>query len=125
MLLAIRLATLELKLATFVQAFERRYRPDQPRAPRGTSEGGRWVVDVGATHSLPAQYAHVAAAVAGFRKHGIDQIINRAISPQALLDAVKNPLRVRPRPNETTQYVGADATIVLNADGEVVTVWPQ
>jgi len=28
-----------------VSALERRYRPDQPRAPQGIPEGGQWVTD--------------------------------------------------------------------------------
>jgi hypothetical protein len=42
-----------------------------------------------------------------------------------MLDAVKNPLKVRPRSNGTIQYIGRDATVVLNPAGKVVTVWPQ
>ena len=41
--LVLRLSTLELKLEALVYALERRYRPDQPRAPRGTPIGGQWV----------------------------------------------------------------------------------
>jgi hypothetical protein len=37
----IRLATLSLKLDVLIAGLERRYRPDQPRAP--TPEGGRWI----------------------------------------------------------------------------------
>jgi len=46
-MLAIKLATLELKLHNFLAALERRYRADQPRAPKGTPEGGQWVPDGG------------------------------------------------------------------------------
>lgn len=42
---AIRFATLEIKLNLLVRALERRYRPDQPRAPKGTPEGGQWIDD--------------------------------------------------------------------------------
>ena len=35
----IRLAKLDLLLASL----ERRYRPDRPRAPKGTPEGGQWI----------------------------------------------------------------------------------
>lgn len=49
----IRLATLSLKLDVLVAALERRYRPDQPRAPRGTSEGGQWIRDFSTTVSPP------------------------------------------------------------------------
>lgn len=43
---AVRFATLEIKLSAFVVALERRYRPDQPRAPMGTSQGGQWIDDL-------------------------------------------------------------------------------
>lgn len=43
--LALQLATLELKHDAFVFALERWYRPDQPRAPRGTPIGGQWIPD--------------------------------------------------------------------------------
>lgn len=42
---AVRFATLEIKLHLLVRALERRYRPDQPRAPKGTPEGGQRVDD--------------------------------------------------------------------------------
>jgi hypothetical protein len=45
LLFLIRLTTLELKLDAFVQTLERRYRADQPRAPRGTPTGGQWIDD--------------------------------------------------------------------------------
>lgn len=41
----VQLTTLEMKFDLFLRAFERRYRPDQPRAPQGTAEGGQWVTD--------------------------------------------------------------------------------
>ncbi len=43
LLLVLQLTTLELKLDALVHALERWYRPDQPRAPRGTPIGGQWV----------------------------------------------------------------------------------
>lgn len=42
---AVRFATLEIKFNLLARALERRYRPDQPRAPQGTPEGGQWVDD--------------------------------------------------------------------------------
>jgi hypothetical protein len=47
----VKLATLELKLASVARALERNYRVDQPRAPSGTPIGGQWIderVDVAA-----------------------------------------------------------------------------
>lgn len=46
---AVRSATLEIKLDLLVRALERRYRPDQPRAPKGTPEGGQWIDASGAS----------------------------------------------------------------------------
>jgi hypothetical protein len=45
----LQVTTLELKLDAFIWALERRYRPDQPRAPKGTPEGGQWIDDVGSS----------------------------------------------------------------------------
>ena len=42
-----QLATIELKVQGIVRVLERRYRPNQPRAPAGAPEGGQWVDDTG------------------------------------------------------------------------------
>jgi hypothetical protein len=42
--LAVKLATLEMRLHTFQAALERNYRPDQPRVPAGQREGGQWTL---------------------------------------------------------------------------------
>lgn len=126
LVLAIRLASLELRVATIIHEFERRYRPDQPRAPRGTPIGGQWVFDGGRQGDrLSGAYFRVGQAINGITDHGINQIISRGISPGALLDALQNPLKIRPRPNGTTQYIGARATVVLNEAGGLVTAWPR
>lgn len=65
---AIRFATLEVKLGVLVAALERRYRPDQPRAPRGTSEGGQWIDDL--SRLLPAGQSPDRIRVAGPRCDG-------------------------------------------------------
>jgi hypothetical protein len=49
----IRLATLSLKLDVLIAGLDRRYRPDQPRAPKGTPEGGQWIDDL--ISLLPAE----------------------------------------------------------------------
>lgn len=41
----IGVATLLLKFDLLIGRLEKRYRSDQPRAPKGTPDGGRWVVD--------------------------------------------------------------------------------
>lgn len=42
LMLAIKLATLDLKLQSLEFALERHYRPDQPRVPAGHPQGGQW-----------------------------------------------------------------------------------
>ncbi|MEQ1409767.1 RHS repeat-associated core domain-containing protein, partial [Neorhizobium sp. Rsf11] len=67
----------------------------------------------------------LAQQVTGISRHGINQVINRGVGPSAILDALRNPLKIVPRSNGTTQYRGADATVVINPEGNIVTVWPQ
>lgn len=64
----IRLATLSLKLDVLLAGLERRYRPDQPRAPKGTAEGGQWIDDL--SRLLPEAPAADRIRVAGPRCDG-------------------------------------------------------
>lgn len=60
----IRLATLSLKLDVLIGGLERRYRPDQPRMPKGTPEGGQWIDAVGAPGTTRIRTALAANLVA-------------------------------------------------------------
>lgn len=62
----IRRATLSLKLDVLIAGLERRYRPDQPRAPRGTPEGGRWIDQEGATGEAGARLDRTKIALTEF-----------------------------------------------------------
>jgi hypothetical protein len=64
----IRVATLSLKLDTLISRLEWRYRPNQPRAPRGTSEGGQWIDDLSVVG--PVQTEPERVLVAGPRCDG-------------------------------------------------------
>jgi hypothetical protein len=64
---ALLLATLELKLEAFIFALERWYRPDQPRAPRGTPIGGQWIDDGGGRRSERIRTALSAVLVSDRR----------------------------------------------------------
>ena len=99
-----------------------KYRPDQPRAPKGTPEGGQWVFAGGSTAQSSTERL-VAQAIEAITKHGVDQIISRSIAPADILDALHNPLKVRRRSNMTTQYIGKGTTVVLNDYGGLVTIW--
>lgn len=58
----IRLATLSLKLDVLISGLERRYRPDQPRAPKGTPEGGQWIDDLFGTGFVQAEPERIQVA---------------------------------------------------------------
>lgn len=63
------------------------------------------------------------SVITGLTRHGLNQAINRGISPADMLDAVTNPIQILPQPNGTVRYVGRNATVVLNPGGRVVTAW--
>ena len=74
-----------------------------------------------------ASKAGIAGKIAGYTKHGIEQAIlrdNHGVSPQAILDAVRSPLKVISQPERgTVLYVGKSAVVSLNKAGKVVTTW--
>ena len=110
------------------ELYERKYRPDQPRVPDGSPEGGQWTSEGAAsgrqqspsTSDRPIQ---LASDITGFTRHGINRAISRGVSPSAILNAVVSPLQIIPQANGTTRYVGSGAVVVLNPAGRVVTVW--
>lgn len=108
--------------------------------PTGNPEGGRWTTEGGGgafdtVGDRARTYVgvgggartnvRVAEGVTGFAGHGTNQAITRGVSPSSILDAVRNPLRVVPRSNGTTQYRGAGATVVPGPNDAVITVWPK
>jgi hypothetical protein len=116
----------------------RKYSEDQPRVPAGNPDGGEWTLTEGDTSDGEASLPEISDAVRddfakleqvaeinGFTKHGINQAINRGVSPSAILDAVTNPLRIKERADGSAQYIGSQATVVLRPDGFVITIWGQ
>ncbi len=66
--------------------------------------------------------------VTGFTKHGINQVINRNISPASILDATRNPLSVAVRigpSGASARYIGSACVVVINPAGDVITAWPR
>jgi RHS repeat-associated protein len=61
--------------------------------------------------------------ITGFTRHGLNQAINRGVSPGAMCDAVNNPIKVEIISNGTTRYTGNSAVVALNPGGRVVTTW--
>jgi len=66
------------------------------------------------------------ANIAGYTKHGLNQAISRdgvGVSQQAILNAVKNPIKTVSKNNGVTKHVGNNATVVLNNQNQVITTW--
>jgi len=81
----------------------------------GSLGNGEAAAEVGANESA------LGGVISGFTKHGINQVINRGVRPDEILDALTNPLSVVPGRGDTTQYIGQSAKIVVNSAGQVVT----
>jgi len=75
----------------------------------------------------PSTGPRVPARITGYTDHGLGQVLGRdsglGVSDAAIEDAVENPTRVVEQDNDTFQFVGKDATVVLNSDGKLVTSW--
>jgi hypothetical protein len=60
--------------------------------------------------------------ITGFSRHALDKIIDESVKPNWILDAVRNPLRIRPGRGDVTLYIGRWADVRMNSSGNVVTV---
>src|ERR1700692_598726 len=63
--------------------------------------------------------------IAGYTKHGINSAINHdgvGVSQKAILDTLKNPLKVVRKPGET-KVIGKNATVLLNDAWKVISTW--
>ena len=70
----------------------------------------------------------IAGVISGFTRHGITQAVGRegaGVSSRAILDAGRNPVRVRPQSGGRVRYDGRDGTVVVNHRGEVITTWAR
>jgi RHS repeat-associated protein len=72
--------------------------------------------------------ASAVRTITGYTKHGIDSAISHdgvGVATRAILDAVKNPLKIVAQSGGRQLYVGQDASVVLNAAGKVITTWAR
>lgn len=66
--------------------------------------------------------------ITGYTRHGLNSAISHdgvGVSPAAILDAVRNPIRIVPQAERKVRYVGEKAAVVLNDAGRVVTTWAR
>lgn len=76
--------------------------------------------------------ARAPTQITGYSSHALEQIAGRdggiGVSQSALTNAWSNPLKVEYVPSKygpTFRYTGADAVIVVNTEGKVVTGWAK
>ena len=74
----------------------------------------------------------VAGKITGYTKHGLEQAMGRngvGVAPKAILDAVKNPVKVKPQIDNlgrtSTKYTGKNSVVVLNEIGKIITCWAK
>ena len=72
----------------------------------------------------------IGGKITGYTQHGRSQALGRdggiGVSNRAIMDAVNTP--VRPPISQSggrVKYIGQNATVVLNQNGEVVTTWAR
>jgi hypothetical protein len=94
---------------------------------RNTGKYVRFVKRV--TKSYTYKRKPIAGKITGYRKHGLAQAMQRdrgrGVSPWAILDAVRNPVKVVQQSSGRVKYVGKYAVVVLNKDGEAITTYAK
>ena len=68
----------------------------------------------------------VAGRITGYTWHGLNQAISRegrGVAVKAILDAVRNPVKVVQQSGGVKKYIGKEATVVVNSIGRIITTW--
>ncbi|MCD8031006.1 MAG: hypothetical protein LUF85_09360, partial [Bacteroides sp.] len=65
----------------------------------------------------------------GFTKHGLNRAIERGVRPDAIKDAIQNPLKVNPvrmdDKGASQRFIGRQAEVVINPQtGQVISINP-
>jgi hypothetical protein len=75
--------------------------------------------------------ASMPSEIAGYTRHGLNQAISRdgvGVSVGAIQDAVSNPIQIlgqRGPMGGAFEFWGANARVILNESGEVITPWAR
>ncbi|MBO0222973.1 hypothetical protein J0689_27220, partial [Vibrio parahaemolyticus] len=70
----------------------------------------------------------IGRALTGFTKHGINSAISHngvGVSTRAILNTLRDPIKVVAQSEGRLKVVGKDAVVVLNRAGEVITTWAR
>jgi len=59
--------------------------------------------------------------LAGFTRHGLNQVISRGLRPSEILDILRNPIRILPGRGDVTRFIGQFGELRINSSGKVVT----
>lgn len=83
---------------------------------------------VGKKYGLGTVVENPGLTIQGFRgaknpSHGLNQIINRGVSPSTLRDTVANPRVVLEQGSGNLIHIADDAVVVLRPDGQLVTTY--
>ena len=62
--------------------------------------------------------------ISGFTKHGLNQSITREVSPQTLLNTIRNPSVVLQQSGGKYLYLTKQAGVVLTSNGKLITTYP-
>jgi len=81
-----------------------------------------------ATTAASQSSSVVGNAITGFTKHGINSAISHdgvGVSTRAILNTLKEPVKIIAQSEGRFKIVGKDAVVVLNRAGEVITAWAR
>ncbi|MFY9553322.1 MAG: RHS repeat-associated core domain-containing protein [Blastocatellia bacterium] len=93
-----------------------------------TLEIGEAGVTVAEVEQAAAAGNVVAETITGYTKHGINSAISHdgvGVSARAILDAVKNPIKLTLQSGGRVRIDGKDATVILNQVGKIITTWAR
>ena len=97
----------------------------------GTYEAATTASEIGsagytASKTLNPALEENGGVLSGFTFHGIDQVINRGISPTTILNTIRYPQAISAGPGSfgsQIKYFGENATVIVNGMGKLITAW--
>lgn len=72
--------------------------------------------------------AQMPSEIASYSRHALNQAISRdgvGVSARAIGDAFRNPLQIMGEAGGKFHFIGQNATVVVNAQGNIVTLWAE